>query len=107
MKAILTLLLPLLFFTTCESATHVDVDAVIEEKVQERLEEYRYVLNKRCRERALEKAAQQADSIVLAIAKARKDTIARPPRPLRPKRPELQALEDSLALAPLFDTLGN
>lgn len=107
MRVLYSLLACLLLLAACESSTHVDIDAVIEEKTQERLDEYRYVLDKRCRERALEEAGRQADSIVLAIARAQKDTVARPLRPLRPVRPELQAIEDSLALAPLFDTLGN
>jgi hypothetical protein len=107
MRAIYSIFATLLLLTACESSTHVDIDAVIEEKTQERLDEYRYVLDKRCRERALEEAGRQADSIVLAIARAQKDTLSRPLRPVRPERPELKAMEDSLALAPLFDTLGN
>lgn len=90
---------------SCESATHVDIDAVIEEKVAERLNEFQNVLMRRCRERANEEAGAIADSIIIEQARRQKDTIGRPDRPLRPDMPELKTLEDSLELAPLFDTV--
>ena len=101
------LLLTLLSFClACESATHVDIDAVIEEKVTERLDEFQRVVNLRCRNRALEEAGLLADSIIVERARRRLDTLQRPIRPMRPDRPELLRLEDSLELAPLFkDTL--
>ena len=88
---------------SCESATHVDIDAVIEEKVQERLDEFERVIMKRCLDRALEEAGTIADSIIIEQARMQKDTSKRPPRPLRPEQPELKSLEDSLELAPLFN----
>ncbi len=98
--------LTILFFglLSCESATHVDIDAVIEEKVQERLDEFRRVINQRCKDKALEEAGILADSIIIERARLQKDTSERPPRPFRPDQPELMTLEDSLELAPLFDT---
>ncbi|MEL6655382.1 MAG: hypothetical protein AAFP77_02905 [Bacteroidota bacterium] len=98
--------LTILFFglLSCESATHVDIDAVIEEKVQERLDEFRRVINERCEAKALEEAGMLADSIIIAQARLKQDTSNRPPRPLRPDQPEPMTLEDSLELAPLFDT---
>ena len=89
---------------SCASATHVDIDAVIEEKVQERLDEFREVIMKRCQDKALEEAGLLADSIIIEQARLKKDTTERPPRPLRPDQPEVMTLEDSLELAPLFDT---
>ena len=91
------------FFTACESATHVDIDAVIAEKVQERLTEFEKIVNRRCMDRALEEAGLLADSIIIEQARRKKDTLDRPLRPLRPDQPELLQLEDSLELAPLFD----
>lgn len=92
------------FFTACESATHVDIDAVIAEKVQERLTEFESIVNRRCRDRALEEAGLMADSIIIEEARRKKDTLDRPMRPLRPDQPALLQLKDSLELAPLFDT---
>ena len=71
---------------SCESATHVDIDAVIEEKVQERLDEFERVIMKRCLDRALEEAGTIADSIIIEQARMQKDTSKRPPRPLRSGR---------------------
>lgn len=97
----------LLFFFSCESATHVDIDAVIEEKVQERLDEFERIIMQRCRNRALEEAGDLADSIIIERARLQRDTADRPLKPLRPDQPELKSLEDSLELAPLFDTTLN
>jgi hypothetical protein len=100
--------IPLLFFlslfTACESATHVDIDAVIAEKVQERLTEFESIVNRRCQDRALEEAGLLADSIIIEQARRKKDTLDRPLKPLRPDQPELLQLKDSLELVPLFDT---
>lgn len=98
-------LLLLLALVSCESATHVDIDAVIEEKVAERLNEFERVLMQRCQDRANEEAGAIADSIIIEQARRQKDTLGRPMRPLRPDQPELKTLEDSLELAPLFDTV--
>lgn len=98
------LLLFLSLFTACESATHVDIDAVIAEKVQERLVEFENIINRRCKDRALEEAGLLADSIIIEQARRKKDTLDRPIKPLRPDQPELLQLKDSLELGPLFDT---
>lgn len=97
----------LLILCSCESATHVDIDAVIEEKVQERLDEFKRVVMQRCRDRAMAEAGDLADSIIIEQARRLRDTTARPIKPLRPDQPELKTLEDSLELAPLFDTTLN
>jgi hypothetical protein len=102
MKTLILLLLSLSF--ACESSTHVDIDAVIEENVAERLNEFQRVVNLRCRNRALEEAGLLADSIIIAGARQKLDTMQRPPRPLRPDQPILLELKDSFELAPLFDT---
>lgn len=103
-------LLPVLLLfalTACKSQTEVDVDEVIEEKVEERLEEYRTVFFDRCRNEALEEAGRLADSIILDRARRMRDTSGRPARPRRPDTPHLQRLQDSLLHPrPLFDTIG-
>jgi hypothetical protein len=89
--------------TACQSSTHVDTAAVIEEKVQERLAEFKRVIDLRCREKMLEEAGLIADSLVLMQARLKKDTLQRPVRPVRPGEPELKTLNDSLPLKPLFE----
>ena len=90
--------------SACQSSTHVDIDAVIEEKVQERLAEFKRVIDLRCRDKMLEEAGLIADSMVLLQARLKKDTLNRPLRPVRPDEPELKTLNDSLPLKPLFET---
>jgi len=103
MKIFSILLFLGLFFATCESATHIDKDAVIEEKVQERLDNYKRIIFKKCRNKILEEASVLADSIILERAKMLKDSLQRPPKPTRPEKPALLELKDSLNLAPLFE----
>lgn len=78
------------------------VEAFVEEKVQERLATYRTILDQQCREAILQEAGAIADSILLAEARLRRDSVNKPPRPAKPEKPELKKLEDSLSLDPLF-----
>ena len=91
--------------SACESSTSIDIDQVIEDKVQERLATYRNIVNKKCLTTALSTAGGIADSIILERAKMMRDTSGRPLRPPRPGDPEWQALKDSLPLRPLFDSI--
>ncbi len=98
----IALLVLLLLLAACESATYVDTDKVIAEKVQEQLDEYRKVNDQRCRGRVLTEAGRIADSMIMVRARLMKDTIQRPLRPTRPEKPTVLTLEDSLALKPLI-----
>lgn len=98
----LSVLLLLALANACESSTHLDIDAVIEEKVQERLDEFQRIIKLRCQIEVLNEAGEIADSIILREARLQKDTLDRPFRPDRPSEPVLKRLEDSLPLAPLF-----
>ena len=100
--ALFSLLLVCLGSLGCESANYVDADAVIAEKVEERLTEFKRIIDQRCQDRILDAAGKIADSIIMERARLYKDTLDRPLKPLRPDKPELLALPDSLPLAPLF-----
>lgn len=95
-------LVVILLLSTCESATHIDIDAAINDEVEKRLNNFREARRERCLERVYDEAGQIADSIIMLEARQRKDTLDRPPRPLRPEKPDLKTLEDSLELAPIF-----
>jgi hypothetical protein len=88
-----------------QSRTDIDVEKVIAEKVQERVDEFRRSQWADCQQRARLEAGLLADSILLERARLLRDTSYRPPRPLKPGQPELKTLSDSLRLAPLFDSL--
>lgn len=85
------------------SRTEVDVEAAIEEKVQERLAIFRKRQIADCRKKAVELASTQADSILIARARQERSTEVKPARPGRPNQPTAKTLSDSLELAPLFE----
>ena len=99
------LMLTFSFMMSCERPAEIDIDQVIEEKVQDRLRNFKTVLDRNCMEKVYEDAGKIADSIILEYARQKRDTSQRPPRPIRPEQPELKVLEDTLHLAPLFDTI--
>lgn len=80
----------------------VAVDAFLEQQVEERLETYRRILYQQCRDKVLEEAGKIADSILILEARLKRDSLNKPARPLKPERPELKKLKDSLKLDPLF-----
>ncbi len=103
MKTIAYISLLFIFFYSCESATHVDKEEAIEEKVQERLAEFERVITARCQKKILEEAEALADSIILERARLLTDSLTKPEKPGRPERPATMRIKDSLfQLAPLF-----
>lgn len=107
LKPFSTLALITLAFCACEEDQSSELkQQLIAEKVEERVQ--RLMDNKRirCREELLENANQRVDSILIARAKANKDTIAKPPKPFKPDQPDAFLLEDTFAIVPLLkDTL--
>lgn len=63
-------------------------------------------VNKTCRNRVLERATVVVDSILIARAKAMRNTLEKPPKPLRPERPEFRNPIDSLPVKPLLKKDG-
>ena len=74
----------------------------IEEKVEERMADYKQILEERCQERVLEEASRRADSILLVRARLERDTVGKPPKPYKPEKPTVKTLIDSIPVAPLF-----
>ena len=79
-----------------------------QERLQNRLTEFQKSVEKNCREDVMFRASEMVDSILIARAKASRDTIAKPPRPERPVRPEFRSPTDSTPIAPLLknDSIG-
>ena len=81
-----------------------------DQKLKERLENYRKVSFEKCWEVIYEDAADIVDSLMIERARSKRDTIGKPPRPDRPDKPEIVAPSDSTAVAPLvnpaIDTSG-
>ena len=76
--------------------------AYIEQQVEERIEEYKRILDERCREDVIEEANRLTDSILLVRARLERDSLDKPPRPDKPDKPEVKTIIDSVPVAPLF-----
>ena len=79
------------------------VQAVIEEEVNNRVQNYRQVRMERCFDKALEEASRLADSILIREARLERDTLGKPPKPVKPEKPEIKTLLDSTPIRPLLD----
>ncbi len=76
----------------------------IRAEVNKKLENYRKVEEKRCREKMFERAAALADSILMVRSRSKAvDTLVKPPIPPRPERPEILFPKDSSPVAPFLD----
>lgn len=83
-----------------------EVEALIQETIEERLANYERIRRERCREEILDEANRITDSLLIEEARSQKDTLDRPPRPARPQKPEIRQLEDTTPVKPLLpDTL--
>ena len=69
---------------------------LIEQTINDRMTDYVQSYQGRCRRDALTLANAQVDSILLARAFGDRDTTGRPPKPLKPERPEPMRPGDSL-----------
>lgn len=85
-----------------DSSTKVQRMAYIEEQVEERIKEYKRILDDRCREDVLEEANRLTDSILLVRARLERDSLDKPPIPDKPEKPEVKTIIDSVPVAPLF-----
>lgn len=94
-----------LTFSSCggKSGANPERMAYIEKQVEERINEYKSIIDERCMERILEEANRQTDSILLVKARLeRGDSLNKPPRPDKPGKPEVKTIIDSVPVAPLF-----
>lgn len=82
--------------------TVITKEMLIKERLERRIAEYEKNVSEKCQERIMERATEMVDSILIARAKASRDTIAKPPRPARPLRPEFRSPTDSTPIAPLL-----
>lgn len=91
----------LLFLTTvfaCESGEDqsVRVRAMVDQLVSDRIQSHKDIRLQRCREEMLREAGEKVDSILLAEARQQRDTVSRPPKPVKPVQPAFRNLPDSM-----------
>lgn len=102
--AIVYIGLGLISFTACGDDVGVKAErmAYIEKQVEERIQEYKRILDERCRDEVLDEANRLTDSILLVRARLERDSLDKPPRPDKPDKPEVKTIIDSVPVAPLF-----
>lgn len=98
------IILPLLFILSCQTETTepIDKETLIAIEVSKRIKEFEKGVLKRCQENVLKDATLRVDSILIARAKAQRDTTSKPPKPFKPERPEIAVVEDTSAIVPLL-----
>lgn len=102
--ALLGIYAGLISLTACAGDSGVKGErmAYIEQQVAERIQEYKRILDERCREDVIEEANRLTDSILLVRARLERDSLDKPPRPDKPDKPEVKTIIDSVPVAPLF-----
>jgi hypothetical protein len=102
------LFLLLLLATACQPSYDEEaiVKQLMDETLQQRIDNYKKVRRERCWDGLIREANRLADSILFVEAKMAKDTITRPPIPIRPTAPEKKILEDTTPVKPFLpDTI--
>lgn len=76
----------------------------MDKELARKVADYRNAKIKSCEEEAMRKATLIADSLIIAEAFFERDTLTRPPKPIKPdeKAPEVKG-PDTIQLKPLFE----
>lgn len=91
------------FLFSCSQENESSVrEQVIQEKLNERVEQYKSEKRNACREKVLKAAGVIADSILLVEARLKRDTSNRPPIPDKPELPKIIPIRDSVPVKPFF-----
>lgn len=97
----------LLFFTcSClnnEEYSPDEIQQLIQNEVDERVNEYVAIRKAQCEEGLLTEATRLLDSILIAEAREMRDTLFQPARPERPETPAFKKLDEDIPLKPLFE----
>lgn len=89
---------------SCEKPPTITKDQVIEERLNERLQNWREGKYRQCRNKVLERAATIVDSTLLANAHSQRDTTGLPPIPQRPEKPEFKPPADSTPIKKILES---
>ena len=106
MKRLFYIVVALFMLSGCQSDSSGQREVLIQEKLVEKLDKFSLTLRENCRKDALETATTLVDSIIISMAKARKDSIDKPPKPEKPEKPLIILPADSMPVKPfLGDTI--
>jgi len=105
-KRILFLLAPfiLLLMLGFQRQDFSDREALMQAKVDERVEDYRLGILKRCRDKVMKEAGIRVDSILIDRSAEiyTVDSIPRPTRPIKPDKPEVPLIDKSEPIVPIL-----
>ncbi len=81
-----------------------EMKLLMDQELQRKITAYRSAKIEACQEEAFRQATKIVDSLVIAEAYFDRDTLARPPKPIKPdeKAPEIKG-PDTIQLKPLFE----
>lgn len=98
----LTLLLPACL--SKKEYSEEEMQRLMDAELQRKITEYRRAKITACQEEVFRQATKIVDSLVIAEAYFDRDTLARPPKPIKPeeKAPEIKG-PDTIQLKPLFE----
>lgn len=103
----------LLSISSClnnEEYSPEEIQQLIQNEVDKRVEEYVSIRKSQCEESLLTEATRLLDSILIAEAREMRDTLFQPFKPERPETPAFKKLDKDIPLKPLFeksDSLSN
>ena len=76
---------------------------IVQKGIEIKIDQFRKRKQKECKKRALERALVVADSLMAAQALFIKtDTINRPPRAIKPEKPQFAPVPDSISVQPII-----
>ena len=88
---------------SCKKKEEIPKSQVIQERLEAKVEKWKKTVTVKCRNDALDRAAEIVDSTLIANAKATRDTTGRPEIPDKPFEPEVEIPEDSIDVKRLFE----
>jgi hypothetical protein len=88
-----------------EQYSKAEIQARMDEVLNQKLLDFRLNAIRRCREDMMLEATAIADSMLIQESFLNRDTLTRPPKPIRPGDPipEVKSLPDTVKLKPFFD----
>lgn len=80
-----------------------EVELMVQERIEQKVNDFRKKIMTDCRKKAIEKASDIVDSLLILKIKAiQMDSVVRPDKPLRPDKPEIKIMEDTSPIIPIL-----
>lgn len=93
----------LLFIASCApKKSSITKAQVMQERIDKKLNSWRQSFEDKCKRDILDLATTIVDSTLIANARANKDTVGRPDKPLKPDHPDFEPPKDSVPIEPLI-----